>query len=220
MRIAIEMQQLGADMESATIVDWAKSVGDSVAKGETATVIDGPLRAGLLSWLCTDESARALIGHKGVRVLGAKIDGRLDLEGATIPFPIVLTFCTIEEGIDFRDAEVVRLELNFSKLGPVRASGLRSKSGVSFLNVKIAGQLDLPVATLDGKKIPRRVLDLVPYDYADDHTCLPLFLKEEEGMETLYVGMHDPSNLDVLDDLAFRTGMRVKPVVIAASEIC
>lgn len=84
----------------------------------------------------------------------------------------------------------------------------------------VAGQLGLPVATLDGKQIPRRILDLIPYDYADDHTCLPLFLKDEEGTETLYVGMDDPSNLEVLDDLAFRTGMRVKPVVVAASEIC
>ncbi len=84
----------------------------------------------------------------------------------------------------------------------------------------LAGQLDLPVATLDGKKIPEVVLDLVPYEYADDHTCLPLFLKNEEGVDTLYIGMDDPSNLEVLDDLAFRTGMRVKPVVVATSEIC
>ncbi len=84
----------------------------------------------------------------------------------------------------------------------------------------LAGQLDLPVATLDGKKIPQSVLDLVPYEYADDHTCLPLFLKNEEGVDTLYIAMDDPSNLAVLDDLAFRTGMRVKPVVVATSEIC
>lgn len=83
----------------------------------------------------------------------------------------------------------------------------------------LASQLDLPVATLEGKKIPRRVLDLVPFDYADDHTCLPLFQKNEEGVETLYIGMDDPSNLDVLDDLAFRTGMRLKAVVVAAAEI-
>lgn len=84
----------------------------------------------------------------------------------------------------------------------------------------LAGQLDLPVATLEGKKISKSVLDLVPYEYADDHTCLPLFLKNEEGVDTLYIGMDDPSNLEVLDDLAFRTGMRVKPVVVATSEIC
>jgi len=83
----------------------------------------------------------------------------------------------------------------------------------------LAGQLDLPVATLESKKIPQPVLDLVPYEYAEDHTCLPLFLKDEEGVDTLYVGMDDPSNLEVLDDLAFRTGMRVKPVVMATSEI-
>ena len=80
--------------------------------------------------------------------------------------------------------------------------------------------LNLPAATLDKKKTSRQILDLIPYEYADDHTCLPLFLKNEEGRDTLYVGMDDPSNLDTLDDLAFRTGMRVKPVVVAASESC
>jgi hypothetical protein len=83
----------------------------------------------------------------------------------------------------------------------------------------LASQLNLPVATLDGKKIPQRVLDLVPIEFAHEHTCIPLFQKEEEGVETLYVGLDNPSNLDVLDDLAFRTGMCVKPVVVATSEI-
>jgi len=83
----------------------------------------------------------------------------------------------------------------------------------------LASQLNLPVATLDGKKIPQRVLDIVPVEFAHEHTCIPLFQKQEEGVETLYIGMDNPSNLDVLDDLAFRTGMRVKPVVVATSEI-
>lgn len=84
----------------------------------------------------------------------------------------------------------------------------------------LASQLDLPVASLDGKRIPKSVLALVPYDYADDHTCLPLFIKQEGGQDTLYLATDDPCNLDVLDDLAFRTGLVVKPVVVAASEIC
>lgn len=83
----------------------------------------------------------------------------------------------------------------------------------------LASQLNLPVATLDGKKIPQRVLDIVPVKFALEHTCIPLFQKQEEGVETLYIGMDNPSNLDVLDDLAFRTGMRVMPVVVATSEI-
>jgi hypothetical protein len=84
----------------------------------------------------------------------------------------------------------------------------------------LASQLDLPVASLDGKRIPQSILALVPHDFADEHTCLPLFVKEEAGKDTLYLATDDPCNLDVLDDLAFRTGLAVKPVVVAASEIC
>jgi type IV pilus assembly protein PilB len=84
----------------------------------------------------------------------------------------------------------------------------------------LAEQLDLPVAQLEGKRIHQGVLDLVPGDFAQKHLCLPLFVKRESGGDTLFVGMEDPGNLEVFDDLCFRTGMKVKPVMVAPSELC
>ncbi len=83
----------------------------------------------------------------------------------------------------------------------------------------LASQLELPIADLEGKRIPRAVLELVPAAFAEEFTCLPLFVKEELGIETLFLGMDDPLNLDVLDDLSFRIGMPVRPVVVAPSEL-
>lgn len=56
MRIPIEMQQLGPDVESGVIVEWLKRVGDRVEQGEElveveiekATVDMRALDAGLL----------------------------------------------------------------------------------------------------------------------------------------------------------------------------
>lgn len=84
----------------------------------------------------------------------------------------------------------------------------------------LAAQLELPVARLGGKRIHREILELVPVELAEKHMCLPLFAKDEGGTKTLYLGVEDPCNLAALDDLAFRTGMRVKPVLVGPSELC
>jgi hypothetical protein len=83
----------------------------------------------------------------------------------------------------------------------------------------LASQLDLPMATLEGKRIPSEVLALVPREVADRERVLPLFIKREAGRVFLFVGIEDPGNLEAFDDLAFRTGMLIKPVMVAPSEL-
>ncbi len=83
----------------------------------------------------------------------------------------------------------------------------------------LASQLALPIAKLEGKKIKDSVLAVVPADFAETNMCLPLFLKEDDGTRTLFLGMEDPCDLRTLDDLSFRTGMIVKPVMVGPSEL-
>ena len=66
----------------------------------------------------------------------------------------------------------------------------------------LASQLNLPIAHLDNKRILPEVLALVPEELADTHMCLPLFVKRQGNVETLYLGVDDPTNLQVLDDLS------------------
>ncbi|MGH0038048.1 MAG: hypothetical protein ACQGVK_23710 [Myxococcota bacterium] len=84
----------------------------------------------------------------------------------------------------------------------------------------LAAQMDLPVARLEGKRIQKEVLDLVPAEVAEESMCLPLFVRDEAGRQTLYLGMEDPCDLRVMDELRFRTGIAVKPVLMGPSEIC
>jgi len=83
----------------------------------------------------------------------------------------------------------------------------------------LATQIGVPVARLEGKRIRPEVQELVPAELARRYLCLPLFLKEELGVDTLYLGMEDPCDLDALDALGFRTGLRVRPVMVAPSEL-
>jgi hypothetical protein len=84
----------------------------------------------------------------------------------------------------------------------------------------LASQLSLPVASLEGKRISAEVLSMVPLEIAEKHMVIPLFVKRAGGQGTLYLGMEDPGNLEVLDDLSFRTGLQVKPVMVGPSELC
>lgn len=84
----------------------------------------------------------------------------------------------------------------------------------------LAGQLGLPMAKLDGKRIPPDVLALVPKDVAIRSMVIPLFVKRDGGRSFLYLGVEDPGNLEVFDDLAFHTGMEVKTVMVSPSELC
>ncbi|RZM74425.1 hypothetical protein [Leptolyngbya iicbica] len=57
------------------------------------------LRATLLSWLCTDTEASQFITHRGIQIQGAKIVGSLDLQFATLPFPLICQQCAFTEAI-------------------------------------------------------------------------------------------------------------------------
>ncbi len=83
----------------------------------------------------------------------------------------------------------------------------------------LAKQLDLPVASLAGKRIADDVIALVPAKVATEHGVVPLFVKREGRTTQLFLGMEDPSNLAVLDDLSFRTGMEVHPVMVGPTEL-
>ncbi len=101
--------------------------------------------------------------------------------------------------------------------------------GVTLVKMGFLGEEDLvralgshfgiPVVRLAGKRIAPEVVSLLPGEFAEKHGCLPLFMHWENGMEVLYLGMEDPSDLAVLDDVAFRTGLRVRPVLVGPVQI-
>jgi hypothetical protein len=83
----------------------------------------------------------------------------------------------------------------------------------------LSGALRLPVVNLQGKRIDPEVLELVPRAVAEKYACLPLFTKSEQGTRTLYLGVEDPTDLAVLDDVSFRSGLRVRPVVVGPIQL-
>lgn len=83
----------------------------------------------------------------------------------------------------------------------------------------LAGQLRLPVARIRGKSVNSEVLELVPVELAEMYRCLPLFVREEGGAKALFLAMEDPSDLEALDELAFQIGQKLRPVLVAPTEL-
>jgi type IV pilus assembly protein PilB len=79
--------------------------------------------------------------------------------------------------------------------------------------------LRMPTVSLRGKKVDPEVLRLVPADLAERFGCLPLFVKDEDGTRVLYLGVEDPTDQAVADDISFRAGLRVLPVVVGPLEL-
>jgi hypothetical protein len=124
------------------------------------------IRALLIRWICVDHQAQGLVDPKGIRVLGARIVGGLDLALVNVPIPLVLDNCVFSEPINLAGAEILYLELDGSYVHEIHASGLKVHNNLSmgkgfhavgaiFLDhAKIGLDLDFGGATLRYSKDP------------------------------------------------------------------
>jgi hypothetical protein len=124
------------------------------------------IRASLIRWICVDHEARSLIDPEGIRVVGARITGGLDLSLVSVPFPIVLRNCVFAEIINLGGAEIADLELDGSHTLGIHASGLEVRNNlrmgkgfhavgaVVLDHAKIGLDLDFGGATLRYSKSP------------------------------------------------------------------
>ena len=79
----------------------------------------------------------------------------------------------------------------------------------------LSQQFGHPFIDIDGKEIEPEVLELVPYDMSLEKRCVPLLVKPAKPRDELYLGMCDPTALELADDISFRTSMKVIPVLVA-----
>jgi hypothetical protein len=65
----------------------------------------------------------------------------------------------------------------------------------------LSDQLCYPFADLDAKIVAPEVIELVPYEIAAKHHCLPLTVQRKGSVRELYLAMFDPTDLAVIDDI-------------------
>jgi hypothetical protein len=85
---------------------------------------DRDIRAALIRWLAVDHDASARIDPTGIRILGARIIGPINLSYMRVPFAITLVRCSIADRISMEQAQIPYLDLNGSHTGAIFAPSL------------------------------------------------------------------------------------------------
>lgn len=111
------------------------------------------IRAKLLYWLFTNAQTRPLLHAKGIQIKGARITGCLDLESATLHYPLKIIHCSIMENVILKYAETRTLDFSQSSLKSILAEELTTKGDVILSNVKAKGEVLLLGANIRGNLV-------------------------------------------------------------------
>jgi hypothetical protein len=150
-----------------------RALVEAVRSGEQLDLTDAAerelraevLRDALLARVPTDPDPR------GLRIRGATVVGRLDLDGLRTGSRIQLRRCEFPDGISLRGATVPLLDLGGSTVAGLVADdlvvegsallwrGFRTVGALSLVGARIGGKLDLGRARLDGRGGPALVGD-------------------------------------------------------------
>lgn len=83
----------------------------------------------------------------------------------------------------------------------------------------VGDQIGVPFFEIGDRAIPQDVLALVPQRLVRERKALPIERLGNGKRGPLVVALADPSDLRTLDDLAFATGMVVRPVLAAEADL-
>ena len=112
----------------------------------------------------------------------------------------------LDEALAFRDANGGDLGAALVRLGFLPAEELAALRGA---------QYGVRSIDLSGFEVEAAVLDLIPADTVRRHRIVPL----RRSGATLTVAMTDPRNVAALDDVRFRTGCAVEPLVASETAV-
>ena len=83
----------------------------------------------------------------------------------------------------------------------------------------LSESLGFPMVDLSRVVIDPKALQLVSRRVCEQHDVLPLGLKDQNGRKLLFLAMADPLNATVIDEIAFTTGVIVKPAIAQISSL-
>ena len=109
-----------------------------------------------------------------------------------------------------RDAETIQTQANGASIGFVEQLIQGRKFKESEIAVFAAATFGLPlldIAAIDVEQMPVKAVD---DKFLQSRRAVPLFQRGNR----LYVGLSDPTNRAVLDELKFHTGLQIEPVVV------
>jgi hypothetical protein len=112
---------------------------------------DRDVRAQLMRWLSADPQTSGLVDPGGIRLLGARITGGLNLSQIHVPFPIVLRNCAIPERMTLAASHIPSLDLGGSHIRELDAPGIEVENDLKLNSgFKADGEVNLFEARIGG----------------------------------------------------------------------
>src|SRR5271165_6001954 len=165
--VAVSLKQLAASRFNQDIWSAETRLFEAAANGKDADCTrvseegDRIVRAERFSWLCTNREGCAQVTYRGLWIIGANIDGNVDLKGARISFPIVALRCFFNGEIDLRNSRITFLNLEGSSvwrgvnLEGATIDGPLECNGAHFFSEPGAPALSIAAAKIEGNVLFR-----------------------------------------------------------------
>ncbi len=94
------------------------------------------LSAKLIVWLCTEQEATQFLSYQGLKIIGARIEGSLDLNFLRMDFPLILRQCAFMGAIWLERAAVRFLDLSGSYVTSSQAYGTSGRAVELAINAR------------------------------------------------------------------------------------
>ena len=145
--------------EMRLIDEMGSGLTVAIGDGEVPPADAGPdrtIRADLIRHLLlgTDDELHAggrRLHEKGIKIIGARISGVLDLQSCTVSCDIALAKCRFDETPVLVSARLQNLALNGSVLPGLHADFVECRGGVTMDSVEVAGEVRFVGADIGGK---------------------------------------------------------------------
>jgi hypothetical protein len=126
----------------------------------------------------------------------------------------------IEVGLVTPDALAHALELQ-ARTGRRLGALLVEQGAITAprLTQMLSHQLSLPWVELERNKPPAELLTRIPRELAVRHRLIPIYLRENERGQTLYVATDDPTNTEGLRECSEHTGVEIRAMVAAPDSV-
>lgn len=148
-RTLLEKVEAGEEANFAGVAFMRIDMEKAAEWGEERT-----LRAEVVAWLLASPKARPSITHRGVRVVGARVDGRLDVSYAEMPVLVRFRACVFDKPIEAIQAKTAELALDKSVVPGLLADRIKVRGNLYLRNgFKVMGEMRLIGAVVGGQLI-------------------------------------------------------------------
>lgn len=90
------------------------------------------LTADRLVWLCQESAALSKISGFGIQIVGARIEGDIDLRCSVIPFPLVFKKCALSGNVNLAGSDIHFLDFSGSHVCSIDCTASKIDEGILF----------------------------------------------------------------------------------------